>query len=193
MPRRHQCRHVSAVLSQRQLPGGAALRCVSAGLVMLSLASTAAIAEVCDKVAGEQWRPSDGPFRTVVTWDLTWVPPIISLLLLGIPAALVCVPIALKVIHAGERASFVAAVYLKWCAYLATVFMIFTAAFLLQDFIAVDDVMQVAAREGCISVKPNWTLAGATALLAFLYGATVWLMRRGERVAATRFRGLAAQ
>jgi hypothetical protein len=160
--------------------------------IALIAAPAVAMAEVCDKIAGEQWRPSDGPVRTIVTWDWTWVPPVILLLLLGIPTALICMPIALKAIHAGERASLIAAVYLKWCAYLAAVFTVFTAAFLLQDFIAVDDMMQGAAREGCISRKASWTLAGATALVVLLHGGTIRLMRRFESVAATRYRGLAA-
>jgi hypothetical protein len=158
--------------------------------IALIAAPGIAMAEVCDKVVSEQWRPADGPARTVVSGDWISVSPVFALLLLAIPVALISMPIALKAFHAGERASFMAAVYLKWTAYAAAILVALSAVFLLRDVNDTDDILRAAAREGCVSLRESWTLFGATALVVLLYGWTAWRTRRFASAAETRFRGL---
>src|ERR1044072_496025 len=184
---KHQRDHATR-LSHRELCGGAILRGIFCVVLVMFLATSPAVAEVCDKVVGDHWRPSDGPVWTVVAGSWASISPVVLLLLFGIPAALASLPIALKI--ASERVSFVAAVYSKWLAYVAAVSAAFAAFFLLYDFVAGDDVMRVAASEGCISLRTNLAACGAVVLGVLVYGWTAWHMRRFARNAEARFRSL---
>ena len=190
MPKHHNRDRAASGPSQRQLCVAAILRGTGCAVLVLFAATTAAVAEVCDKVVGEQWHPSDGPVWVAYTAELGRISLAVPLLLFGIPAAIVGVQIGLKAL-ASERASFVAAVYLKWLAYVVTGLIAAVAFFTLWDFIAGDDMMRAAAHEGCISLKTNVLACAAVALVVGFYGWTAWRMRRFEQEAETRYRSLA--
>ena len=183
-------KHHRDLVLRRRSRASAALRRIAGDTIALFAASSTALADVCDKVVGEQWHPSDGPVWAVYTAELGRISLAVPLLLFGIPAAIVGAQIGLKAL-ASERASFVAAVYLKWLAYVVTGLIAAVAFFTLWDFIAGDDIMRAAAHEGCISLKTNVLACAAVALVVGFYGWTAWRMRRFEQEAETRYRSLA--
>jgi len=183
-------KHHRDLVLRRRSRASAALRRIAGDTIALFAASSTALADVCDKVVGEQWHPSDGPVWVVYTAELGRISLAVPLLLFGIPAAIVGAQIGLKAL-ASERASFVAAVYLKWLAYVVTGLIAAVAFFTLWDFIAGAAIMRAAADEGCISLKTNVLACAAVALVVGFYGWTAWRMRRFEQEAETRYRSLA--
>src|ERR1044072_6579056 len=56
---KHQRDHATR-LSHRELCGGEILSGIVCVMLQMFLATSPAVAEVCDKVVGDHWRPSDG-------------------------------------------------------------------------------------------------------------------------------------
>ena len=173
--------------SRRGLRVGALLCRASGAITALVAVSTAAVAEVCDKVVGEHWHPSDGVVKTVFDWDWSGISPVVPLVVFGIPAAFLGVPLLLRALRARERGAFITGVYLKWVAYGAAAFMTLVALFLIRALFF-DAVLQSAASEGCITWTTNWTAVAMITLVVLLYGWTAWRLRRFACHAEARFR-----
>ena len=189
MRQKHHRDRPSSYLSARYCAGAVLHRAIGSAIALHFAAGTA-LADVCDKVVGEHWHPSDGPAWLAYTAELSGMSLAVPLVLFGIPAVIVGEQIGLKVL-ASARASIIAAVYLKWLAYVVTGLIAAVAFFTLWDFIAGDGIMRAAAHEGCISLKTNVLACAAVALVVGFYGWTAWRMRRFEQEAETRYRSLA--
>jgi hypothetical protein len=151
-----------------------------------------AMAEVCDKIAGEHWSQSDG----VVVWktstiDWSWAAPP-TLLLLAVAAVLATIPAILKSSSASKHMSFVISVYLKWVTYAVAAMVTLAVVFVLYSFIVPDDVLVGGIKEGCVSLTTDLKPVGVGALVVVLFGWAALRLRRFERVAEAQYRGLVA-
>lgn len=180
MPRRQRDTSTSHMSCQRQLRVRELVAAVLAStLVMLS----PAVAEVCDKVVGEHWRPSHGPAWTIgptLLWSL--VPPLVGILLLAVPAVLIFG------IFGGNRFRNAAA-KITWLGYVGAAFFAVVAFLDLNAVVLpiTDDVLLAAVKEGCLALRtePYAFGLGATVLLALLYGGAAYGFARLQRAAST--------
>jgi hypothetical protein len=184
MSRRHQRdTGTSHMPSQRPLRVGEPALWISAVLTATLLTLSPAVAEVCDKVVGENWRPGHGAAWTIgptLLWSL--VPPLAGIILLAVPAVLILG------IFGGDR-FLNAAAKIKWLGYLGAAFFAVVGCLDLSASILpiTDDILLAAVQEGCLALRtePYALGLGATVLLALLYGGAAYGFARSQRAAKT--------
>jgi hypothetical protein len=179
MPRRRQRdTGTSHMPSQRHLRVGERVRLVTAVLATTLVMLSPAIAEVCDKVAGEHWRPGDGPVGTYV---LPWMhlPPSIWAIFLGI----LCF-FAVAILGGGSL-RFVAA-RLNWLGYLCAALLAVAAAVGLNDLMDPDPVVVGAIKEGCMSLGTEWIGVGAAIFVSLLFAFAAYGVKRLQRTAEAK-------
>jgi hypothetical protein len=147
--------------SQRQLRVGEAFRRAFTALATLLL-STPSYAEVCDKAAGESWRPEHGP-----VWLLNPVGG---------------VPFTSLILVAGL---FIAGRY-RWVGYLGSAILVaFAAVLAFADLIPEHDIYLMQVREGCRSHRADLMNLGLMTAFAVAY---TWFGYRAHRRAASSLR-----
>jgi hypothetical protein len=183
MPRRQRDTGTSHMPLQRQLRVGELVRFASAVLAATLVTLSPAFAEVCDKVVGEHWRPSDGPAWTIgptLLWSL--VSPIVGIFLLVVPAVFI-----LGIFGGGRFLN--AATKIKWLGYLGAIFFAVVGFLDLYDSMLpiTDDILLAAIKEGCLALRtePYALGLGATVSLALLYGGTAYCVARRQHSAKT--------
>ena len=121
-------------------------RLIAASLAWTLVTLSPAIAEVCDKAVGDDWRPGDGP-----VWILNPVGwPIGSAVVIG------------GLFLAGR---------LRWVGYLgASVLMLAAIALLFADLIPQHDIYLAEIREGCRSLRTDLMDLGFLIVAAAAYG-----------------------
>ena len=158
--------------SQRQLRVGELVR-QTILLVPLLVFVFPAMAEVCDKVAGEQWRPTDGPVGTyVLGLPLIDILPLAAwTILFGIFCLLILV------IFVGGQIKLVQR-YAPYVGYLSAAFLVIAALIELINVAQPDAVHVGAVKEGCMTVFTEWTGMGILILAATLIGLAAYRIKR---------------
>jgi hypothetical protein len=152
---------------------------------------TPALAEVCDKVVGVDWRRSHGAMWTVTFPSTDWK----ALLILGLIA--LSIPCALALVTLASRLSWGAATVLKWVGYVLTALVILVAFVYLHGLVFLQDmdaILAQAGREGCIVFHHDWRgiliHSGVIALVALGYVGVAMRLRRFEHTIAARHQQL---
>jgi len=156
--------------TKSRLRFGALIRRTTAaatGMAALLILSPAA-AEVCDKVVGEHWRPSDGPLPLILVY-MPWV----------IPLGLLCF-FLLGIFGGGPLR--VAAAELNWLGYLCAVLVAVIVVLDLGIATYPDEVVIGAIQEGCISLRVEWNGGFVMAVVALLLGMTAYRAKRLQRI-----------
>lgn len=156
MPRRRQRdTGTSHTPSQPRLRGGEFVQFVTMVLASTLVMLSPAFAEVCDKVAGDNWQPADGP---------VWTFHLAS----GLPTGFILVGGLVLVGFA----------QLRWLAYGGSTILAIMIAFVLTDMIQMHDVYRAAIREGCRSFETDLFNLGLMIAFALAYA---WLGYRAKR------------
>jgi hypothetical protein len=179
--------HASSLAHERMRHALMAVACT-----MLAF-PTAALAEVCDKVVGEHWRPGDGQARMVTFPDPDWKVSLnLGAIALGIPCLLALVALT-------GRISLLAAIVLKWVGYVVAELAVFVAFFAVHGMVFLEDIDAIhalAGKEGCIIFHHDWGAvainAGVIALIVLVYAWMAFRLRRFERSVEARQRQLVA-
>jgi hypothetical protein len=143
-----------------------------------------AVAEVCDKVVGEHWRPGSGPAWTVTFPRSDW--PGVSLATLAIAFAIPCV---LTLVTVRSRASLTLAIFLRWAGYVAIAVIAIIALYAMHVTIVPEGLGAIhllAAQEGCIVFRPDWrAVAVNSVVVGLIVLPYLWMafrMKRYERL-----------
>jgi hypothetical protein len=160
--------------SQRDVYGHSLSWRAGGGIALLLICSGTSIAEVCDKVVGEDWRRGDGPMLVVGPEPLWKLMLALAVLMLG-AAALVALFLAwmgagrwLTTINPTTTGCLAGALY---CVLLLI--------WALHDRVYPypNPIMRVAAEEGCVSLVPAWLDFLLPAAFAALFGWATWRSR----------------
>jgi hypothetical protein len=167
----------SYIPSQRQLRVGEFMQFAIAVLASILVMLSPAIAEVCDKVVGEHWRPGDGPAGTYIL-PLMWthIPLSIWIILLGV----LCF-FAVAILGGGSL-RFVAA-KLNWLGYLCAALLAMAAVVGLDSVMDPDPVIAGAINEGCMSLRTEWIGVGAAIFVSLLFAFAAHGVKRLQRTA----------